>query len=85
MTLKKWEQAVKLAKIKLKMNPKKFTRIDGELLKEAQAIYSILLISKSKWWIEILLNFVARTQPTDRVSKYNQTSYSRNTRYWVQQ
>lgn len=48
MTLKKWEEAVKLAKIKLKMNPKKFNRIDGKLLKEAQAIYSILLLQKSK-------------------------------------
>jgi hypothetical protein len=47
MTLKKWDEAVKLAKIKLQMNPKKFTRIDGELLKEAQAIYSILLMSKT--------------------------------------
>tara|TARA_B110000858_G_C17681151_1_gene416658 strand:- start:701 stop:847 length:147 start_codon:yes stop_codon:yes gene_type:complete len=48
MTLSKWEESVKLAKIKLGMDPKKFTRIQGKLLKEAQAIYSILLLNKSK-------------------------------------
>jgi|TARA_B110000211_G_scaffold217152_1_gene260784 hypothetical protein len=48
MTLSKWEESVKVAKIKLGMDPKKFTRIQGKLLKEAQAIYSILLLNKSK-------------------------------------
>ena len=48
MTLSKWEDSVKVAKIKLGIDPKKFTRVQGKLLKEAQAIYSILMISKSK-------------------------------------
>jgi hypothetical protein len=39
---------VKMAKIKLGMNPKKFTRVEGKLLKEAQAIYSILLLNTTK-------------------------------------
>jgi hypothetical protein len=49
MTLVKWEESVKVAKIKLGIDPKKFTRVQGKLLKEAQAIYSILLLSKSKF------------------------------------
>ena len=48
MTLVKWEEYVKIAKIKLGLDPKKFTRVQGKLLKEAQAIYSILLLNKSK-------------------------------------
>ena len=48
MTLSKWEESVKVAKIKLGMDPKKFTRVQGKLLKEAQAVYSILLLNKSK-------------------------------------
>lgn len=48
MTLAKWEESVKVAKIKLGLDPKKFTRVQGKLLKEAQAIYSILLLNNSK-------------------------------------
>jgi hypothetical protein len=48
MSLSKWEDSVKMAKIKLGIDPKKFTRIEGKLLKEAQAIYSILLLNTSK-------------------------------------
>jgi len=48
MSLAKWEESVKIAKIKLGLDPKKFTRVQGKLLKEAQAIYSILLLNKSK-------------------------------------
>ncbi len=48
MTLTQWSESVKVAKIKLGLDPKKFTRVDGKLLKEAQAIYSILLFNKSK-------------------------------------
>ena len=48
MTLAKWEESVKVAKIKLGLDPKKFTRVQGKLLKEGQAIYSILLMNKSK-------------------------------------
>jgi len=48
MSLAKWEDSVKMAKIKLGMDPKKFTRVQGKLLKEAQTIYSILLLNNSK-------------------------------------
>jgi uncharacterized Fe-S cluster-containing MiaB family protein len=46
MSLSKWEQAVKLAKIKQGIDPKKYMMIRGKLLKEAQAIYQLLIISK---------------------------------------
>jgi hypothetical protein len=48
MTLSKWEDSVKVAKIKLGIDPKKFTKVQGKLLKEAQKVYSILLLNKSK-------------------------------------
>lgn len=47
MTLAKWNESVKIAKIKLGLDPKKFTRIQGKLLKEAQAVYSILLLNNN--------------------------------------
>ena len=48
MTLAQWSESVKIAKIKLGLDPKKYTKVQGKLLMEAQAIYSILLMSKSK-------------------------------------
>jgi hypothetical protein len=48
MTLSKWEDSVKIAKLKLGIDPKGFTRVQGKLLKEAQKVYSILLLNKSK-------------------------------------
>ena len=48
MTLAQWSESVKIAKIKLGLDPKKYTKVQGKPLKEAQAIYSILLMSKSK-------------------------------------
>ena len=48
MTLSKWEDSVKIATLKLGIDPKRFTRIQGKLLKEAQKVYSILLLNKSK-------------------------------------
>jgi hypothetical protein len=47
MSLSKWEESVKVAKIKYSIDPKKFTRVQGKLLKEAQKVYSIMLL-KSK-------------------------------------
>jgi hypothetical protein len=47
MTLTKWNESVRLAKIKLGKDPKRFTKIQGKLLKEAQIIYHILLINKN--------------------------------------
>ena len=46
MTLGKWDQAVKLAKIKEGLEPKKYVMIKGKLLREARAIYQLLIISK---------------------------------------
>lgn len=43
MTLAKWEEAVRIAKIKNKVDPNSFTVIKGKLLKEAQTIYIMLL------------------------------------------
>jgi hypothetical protein len=46
MTLKKWDQAVRLAKIKQGIDPNKYTMLRGKLLKESQAIYLLLTASK---------------------------------------
>lgn len=46
MTLKKWDQAVRLAKIKQGIDPNNYTMLRGKLLKEAQAIYLLLTMSK---------------------------------------
>ena len=43
MTLAKWDEAVRVAKIRLKLDPNEFSVIKGKLLKEAQVIYKILL------------------------------------------
>lgn len=48
MTLATWKESVRIAKINHGVDPKKFTRVQGKLLKEAQAIYSILMLHKSK-------------------------------------
>jgi len=47
MSLKRWEDAVKIAKIRQGLDPKGFTRIQGKLLKEAQTIYRILMMNKN--------------------------------------
>jgi hypothetical protein len=43
MTLAKWEESVKMAKIKMNVDPNSYTVIKGKLLKEAQKIYIMLL------------------------------------------
>ena len=45
MTLTQWSESVRMAKIKLGLDPQKFTRVQGKLLKEAQAIYSVLILN----------------------------------------
>ena len=47
MTLAKWDESDKLAKIKLGLDPKRFIKIQGKLLKEAQIIYHLLLLNKN--------------------------------------
>jgi|TARA_R110000851_G_scaffold113670_4_gene238474 hypothetical protein len=46
MTLAKWDDSVRIAKIKLGLDPKKFTRVQGKLLKEAQMIYHFLIFKQ---------------------------------------
>jgi hypothetical protein len=43
MTLAKWDDAVRIAKIKMNDDPNSFTVLKGKLLKEAQMIYQLLL------------------------------------------
>lgn len=43
MTLVKWDEAVRIAKIKMNEDPNSFTMVKGKLLKEAQVIYQMLL------------------------------------------
>ena len=45
MTLSKWNESVRVAKIKLGIDPKSFITLKGKLLKEAQAIYQILILN----------------------------------------
>ena len=46
MTLVKWNESVKIAKIKLDLDPHEFIKVQGKLLKEAQIIYHLLLLNK---------------------------------------
>jgi hypothetical protein len=48
MSLAKWNESVRVAKIKLGMDPKSYVAIRGKLLKEAQAIYQILILNESR-------------------------------------
>ena len=48
MTLSKWNESVRLAKIKHGINPSSYMELKGKLLKEAQAIYQILILNESK-------------------------------------
>lgn len=48
MTLALWDESVRMAKIKMGMNPQSFVKIQGDLLKEAQAVYHILLLNNNK-------------------------------------
>ena len=45
MTLALWDESVRLAKIKMGFNPKSFMKIQGDLLKQSQAIYHVLLLN----------------------------------------
>ena len=46
MTLAKWDEAVRVEKIKLKIDPNDYGIVKGRLLKEAQMIFKILLEGK---------------------------------------
>ena len=48
MTLAKWNESVRLAKIKLGLDPKSFTKVQGKLLREAQIMYHLLLLNKNR-------------------------------------
>jgi|TARA_X000000368_G_scaffold362608_1_gene307360 uncharacterized Fe-S cluster-containing MiaB family protein len=45
MTLAKWDESIRIAKIKLGLNPKSYIMIKGKLLREAQAIYQMLILN----------------------------------------
>ena len=47
MTLAKWNESVRIAKIKLGLDPKSYTVIRGKLLKESQAIYQMLILNET--------------------------------------
>ena len=46
MKLTKWNESVRIAKVKLGLDPNSYTVIRGKLLKEAQAIYQILILNQ---------------------------------------
>jgi hypothetical protein len=48
MSLSKWNESVRLAKIKHGLNPTSYMELKGKLLKEAQAIYQLLILNDSK-------------------------------------
>ena len=45
MTLSKWDESVRIAKIKMGLDPKSYMVIKGKLLKEAQDIYQLLILN----------------------------------------
>jgi uncharacterized Fe-S cluster-containing MiaB family protein len=46
MTLAKWNESIRIAKIKMGLDPKSYIMIKGKLLKEAQAIYQMLILNE---------------------------------------
>ena len=46
MTLAKWNESILIAKIKMGLDPKSYIMIKGKLLKEAQAIYQMLILNE---------------------------------------
>ena len=46
MTLAKWNESIRIAKIKMGLDPKSYIMIKGQLLKEAQAIYQMLILNE---------------------------------------
>ena len=48
MTVALWNQSVKKAKERLNIDKSSFVRIQGKLLREAQAIYHILLTKPTR-------------------------------------
>jgi uncharacterized Fe-S cluster-containing MiaB family protein len=46
MTLVKWNESIRIAKIKMGLDPKSYIMIKGKLLREAQAIYQMLILNE---------------------------------------
>jgi|TARA_X000000368_G_scaffold99560_1_gene76685 uncharacterized Fe-S cluster-containing MiaB family protein len=46
MTLAKWDESIRIAKVKMGLDPKSYIMIKGKLLKEAQAIYQMLILNE---------------------------------------
>jgi len=47
MTLSTWDEAVRVAKIRLGEDPNSFTLVKGKLLKEAQKIYYLMISNEN--------------------------------------
>tara|TARA_Y100000401_G_C8256865_1_gene191192 strand:+ start:35 stop:181 length:147 start_codon:yes stop_codon:yes gene_type:complete len=45
MTLAKWDESIRIAKVKMGLDPNSYIMIKGKLLKEAQAIYQMLILN----------------------------------------
>jgi len=48
MTLSAWDSSVRIAKIRLGMDPNGFTMIKGKLLEEAQLVYYLMISGGGK-------------------------------------
>jgi hypothetical protein len=48
MSLNAWDNSVRIAKIRLGVDPNSFTMIKGKLLKEAQLVYYLMISGGSK-------------------------------------
>ena len=46
MTLAKWDESIRIAKVKMGLDPKSYIMIKGKLLREAQAIYQMLILNE---------------------------------------
>tara|TARA_B000000557_G_scaffold49478_1_gene37881 strand:+ start:37 stop:183 length:147 start_codon:yes stop_codon:yes gene_type:complete len=46
MTLAKWDESIRIAKVKMGLDPNSYIMIKGKLLKEAQAIYQMLILNE---------------------------------------
>ena len=46
MTLAKWDESVRIAKVKMGLDPKSYIMIKGKLLKEAHDIYQMLILNE---------------------------------------
>jgi len=46
MTLAKWNESIRIAKIKMGLDSKSYIMITGKLMRETQAIYQMLILNE---------------------------------------